>query len=274
MTIPGLHPEWEGRRIAHLSDFQVGMWLDNPGTAARMVERLVEDRPDVVLLGGDLIYSKEPDAAAKLNTVSGIIRALPEAGIPTYAVLGNHEVELGVADRVRAALERIGVTVLSNDAVALAPPTGSEQTGPRLHLVGVAPRENGRDRPAAAVGQVPDGAPRLVLIHDPRSFRGLPAGTAPLAVAGHTHGGQVRLPFTPDWSWLELVSDLPADGFVDGYGEPRNQLYVSRGVGFSVVPVRLNCRPELTVFTLRSSAGTTPARSKASETSAGTRART
>jgi predicted MPP superfamily phosphohydrolase len=93
-------------------------------------------------------------------------------------------------------------------------------------------------------------------------------------VAGHTHGGQVRLPFTPDWSWLELVSDLPADGFVDGYGEPRNQLYVSRGVGFSVVPVRLNCRPELTVFTLRSSAGTTPARSKASETSAGTRART
>jgi len=113
VTIPGLHPEWEGRRIAHLSDFQVGMWLDNPGTAARMVERLVEDRPDVVLLGGDLIYSKEPDAAAKLNTVSGIIRALPEAGIPTYAVLGNHEVELGVADRVRAALERIGVTVLS-----------------------------------------------------------------------------------------------------------------------------------------------------------------
>ncbi len=112
----------------------------------------------------------------------------------------------------------------------------------------------GRDEPKEAVADVPDGAPRVVFMHNPRSFPGLPTGSAPLAVAGHTHGGQVRVPLAPDWSYLWLLQDedVPVDGWADDYGEPGNRLYVSRGVGFSRIPFRLNCPPELTTFTLAS----------------------
>ena len=67
--------------------------------------------------------------------------------------------------------------------------------------------------------------------------------------------GQVRLPFTPDWSWLTFAREdtIHADGWIDEYGEPGNQLYVNRGIGMSELPIRFNCIPELTFFTLESS---------------------
>jgi predicted MPP superfamily phosphohydrolase len=78
-------------------------------------------------------------------------------------------------------------------------------------------------------------------------------------VVAHTHGGQMRVPFTPDWSWTRLITSerVPADGWAEGYGARGNQLYVNRGIGFSLIPVRVNCRPELTVFTLRGDSAAT-----------------
>ena len=83
----------------------------------------------------------------------------------------------------------------------------------------------------------------------PRTFSNLGAGTAPLAIAGHTHGGQVQVPFT-DWSPVALVLDLPLAGWSDDFGAEGNRLYGNRGIGFSTVPMRISCRPELTVFNL------------------------
>ena len=90
-------------------------------------------------------------------------------------------------------------------------------------------------------------------MHNPDSFEPLPSGTAPLAMAGHTHGGQVRLPFLPEWSWMTFAKEdeVHADGWIDGYGQPGNRLYVNRGIGFSIIPIRINCPPEITLFTLR-----------------------
>ena len=89
-------------------------------------------------------------------------------------------------------------------------------------------------------------------MHNPDVFAELPAGTAPLALAGHTHGGQVRLPFMPSWSWFALVTQdaVHTDGWIDDYGAPGNRLYVNRGIGMSGLPVR-NCRPEVTLITLQ-----------------------
>ncbi len=72
-------------------------------------------------------------------------------------------------------------------------------------------------------------------------------------MAGHTHGGQVRIPFLPEWSWLTYAveDEVHADGWIDGYGAPGNRLYVNRGIGFGTAPIRVNCPPEVTVFTLR-----------------------
>lgn len=91
------------------------------------------------------------------------------------------------------------------------------------------------------------------MMHNPASFALFPANTAPVAVAGHTHGGQIRLPFTPEWSWLTFIKEdrVHADGWIDGYGKQRNHLYVNRGIGFSILLIRINCPPEITLFTLK-----------------------
>lgn len=254
VVIPGIPPEWDGKEVAFLSDLQVGMLLANTGTARRMVERLIADPPAAVLLGGDFVYGDSPDPAAQVDAAVDIVRPLPDAGIPTYAVLGNHDVEVGVADSLTAALGDAGIEVLDNESILLPSPSREPRAGSaELYLVGVGPHLVGRDRPAAAVATVPDGAPRIVFMHHPASFPELPARTAPLAVAGHTHGGQIRVPFTPEWSFLRLIGkvDVPVDGWAeDGYGRVGNRLYVSRGIGFSLVPIRINCLPELTLFTL------------------------
>ncbi|MEC4806312.1 MAG: hypothetical protein SAJ12_20840 [Jaaginema sp. PMC 1079.18] len=106
------------------------------------------------------------------------------------------------------------------------------------------------------MAQVPQDRPRIALMHNPDSFEAFPPNTAPFAVAGHTHGGQIRLPYSPQWSWLALAKEdeVFADEWAKGYGAAGNNLYVNRGIGFSDIPIRINCAPEITFFTLRSRA--------------------
>jgi predicted MPP superfamily phosphohydrolase len=106
---------------------------------------------------------------------------------------------------------------------------------------------------SVALEGVPDGAARVVFMHNPDTFAEIPAGAAPLGVAAHTHGGQIRVPSMPEWSWMALLQNerVHADGWIDGYGAPGNRLYVNRGIGFSTIPMRIFCPPEVTFFTLR-----------------------
>ena len=263
--IPNLPPAWEGQRVAQISDFQVGLWGDNTNTIRRIIARLVEARPAAVLISGDFIYHAIPNPEQEIERAVGLVEPLIESGIPTYAVLGNHDYGMRtqqtppkeeLAAQLEAALEDLGVTVLQNEAVPLSLPDAQSNSDPNaLYLVGIGASLPNQSQPQAAVAQVPNASPRLVIMHNPDSFAALPANTAPLAVAGHTHGGQVRLPFTPDWSWLTFAREdtIHADGWIDEYGEPSNQLYVNRGIGMSELPIRFNCIPELTFFTLESS---------------------
>jgi predicted MPP superfamily phosphohydrolase len=260
VELPGLPAQWEGREIAALGDFQVGMWWHNTGMMRRMVARVVEERPSAVLLLGDFVYRVGEDHARELETVRGILAPLAASGIPTFAVLGNHDwglqVDSAEADReagraVREMLEELDVRVLHNEAAALAREGAAEP----LYIVGIGSHYLGADRPDDALSAVPASAARVVFMHHPDSYEMIPAGVAPLAVAGHTHGGQLALPFTPQWSWMAFTKEdeVHADGWVEeGYGAPGNRLYVNRGVGFSVVPIRIGAAPELTVFTLTS----------------------
>lgn len=268
--IPGLPAAWEGKRVALIADWQIGMWLDNSSTIRRIVEQLIEERPAIVLIAGDFIYDPGEDPSEEIDKAVEIVRSLPQSGIPTYAVLGNHDYAMKnkqaspnekLAAKLHDALEAVGVQVLQNEAVALAPSGNRNQTAAKaggnapLYLVGIGAHWPNHDKPKVALAPVPEGTPRLVMMHNPKSFKALPPNTAPLAVAGHTHGGQIRLPFTPEWSWLTFVKEdeVHADGWIKGYGQSGNHLYVNRGIGFSIIPIRLNCPPEVTVFTLRSS---------------------
>lgn len=261
--LPDLPPGWDGKKVALLTDFQVGMWMDNPGLVREAIEDAVADSVSHMLIAGDFIY--RPDSARVREAVA-LMQPLIAAGIPTVAVLGNHDFSLATetsevvtvyADYLVEELERMGVTVLENEAAPVV------VDGDTLWIAGVGESWAERDDVMKTLAAVPEGAPRIWLMHNSEAFRDIPGEEAHLAFAGHTHGGQVRLFPGERNSWLDIVSsgEVAADGWAaDSIGAPPNRIYINRGIGFSTVPVRINCRPELTEITLRVPDGPVPSR--------------
>lgn len=266
VRVPFLPPAWHGQRLAALGDLQIGVWWANTDTSRRAISRVVEARPAAVLLLGDFLYHPSPDRKKALADVSEILTPLAASDIPVFAVLGNHDYGLDdeqtappaeLAKEVRRRLGSLGITVLENSAVKLPNPKGdTQQEAAPLYLAGIGVDEAGHSDPTAAISAIPDEQPRIVMMHNPHAFQRLPPGSAPFAVAGHTHGAQVRIPILPGRSWLARHEDEPAH--VSGwaapeFGEQGNRLYVNRGIGFSGLPVRFGARPELTHFRLHPS---------------------
>lgn len=258
--IPGLPAEWDGRKVALLADFQIGMWLDNAGMAEKAVEAAISEDVSLVLLAGDFVYSRDASGPepVTVDQAMEVVRPLLAARIPVVAVLGNHDYSLmtkesderpRIAEALESELEAIGVTVLENEAVGIPAPGG----GAPLFVAGIGSVWAENSRPDVALAAVSRGAARLVLMHNAESYRQISAGQAPLALAAHTHGGQIRI-LGPSSSWLNIVrqGEVVVDGWApDSIGAAGNRLYVNRGIGFSTVPLRFNSRPELTLITLR-----------------------
>lgn len=253
-SMPGLAGGWEGATVVMLADQQTGMWWDNDGMVEEAVEETLELKPDLILLGGDFIYDGD---AETIEDAIEMAQPLAESGIPTFAVLGNHDYSMNkkedepdteLAAQLEVELERNGIRVLDNEAVSIT------RNGDELYVVGIGSRWAKNDDAKKAFADVPDDADRVVLAHNPGTWTEFESFKAPFTTSGHTHGGQLRLPFFKSESWLTIAKDgeVIADGWVsdDKLVAPGNRIYVNRGIGFSTIPMRLNCRPELTVFTL------------------------
>lgn len=250
-VLPGLDRSWEGQQVAAFSDLQVGMWLGNTGMVERVVERVVELEPAAVLVPGDFLYGRSPDPPEQIEEVLRLLAPILEAQIPAFAVLGNHDYSVGASTELTVALEAAGVDVLLNESAVLPPPPGA--TGEPLRMVGLGPSRPPLADPSEALDDVPSSAPRLTMLHNPTAFPLLPPFAAPFAVAGHTHCGQVTLPGTPRWSYLALSDEekVVADGFAPtSYGAPGNGMYVTCGIGFSLLPMRINAPPQLLLIDL------------------------
>lgn len=228
-------------RVALISDLHVGA----PHCDAEMVRQVVAmanaARPDIALLLGDFGVDDvvggqwvSPDAYAPL--LAGL-----DAPLGAWAVLGNHDWGNGGA-ALHAALGRSGVRVLENESARIDDPRGA------FWLTGVGDWSTGHARPTVAVGELPpDGLPVLAMTHDPEAFVGLPRRFS-LLVAGHTHGGQVRVP------WL---TELVVGGeYVRGvYAAHGQSLVVTSGVGTSLLPLRLGVPPEVMIVEVQPGAG-------------------
>jgi predicted MPP superfamily phosphohydrolase len=129
-----------------------------------------------------------------------------------------------------------------------------------LYVVGIGEKWAQNDLPDRALANVPAGAARIVFMHDPDSFSKIRAGQAPFAVAAHTHGMQVGIPYVSNYLWKNVYSDSGANvaGWAHDFGQPGNRLYVNKGIGFSGAPIRVNAIPELTIFTLERAAVEAP----------------
>jgi predicted MPP superfamily phosphohydrolase len=212
--------------------------------AVRIVDAINAAQPDVVLLPGDFISGVgDPGARGEPDgeEIAAILGRL-HAPLGVYAVLGNHDWWGGQVPQFRAALERHGIHVLENSARPI-------DAG--LWVVGVGDVQTGHSRPRVAVAKVPTQAHALVLMHDPGSLVEMPPLRG-LAVAGHTHGGQVALPFLGAVLAPPRLPRAWSYGWVEHGGV---HAWVTSGLGVSILPVRFNRRPEWVLLVVDAAVG-------------------
>ncbi|MCS0589623.1 metallophosphoesterase [Massilia norwichensis] len=222
-------------RIAFASDFHAG-----PTTAPAIFDVLLEqvrrERPDVLLLGGDYISF---DAANIRALRTFLVQARTPLG--TYAVLGNHDVWNG-SEEVSAALAAAGVEVLVNRNVALPEPFGD------VSICGIDDPWTGT--PALDAAFAGAGPIRIYLMHSPDGMALLDGQRFDLALAGHTHGGQI---VSRDGTPLKRPGGRGSRLYPQGRFEiaGNGPLFVGRGIGCAGIPLRLHADPELLICTLR-----------------------
>jgi len=229
---------FRGMRIVQISDFHYAEYSE-AYFLREMVNRVNRLRPDMVVLTGDFVSDGLMPVSYARRHAGGCAEILSGIACPLrYAIMGNHDV--GVGQRyVVGPLQENGIPVLLNQAVPL------ERGGQRLWLAGLNSADQGKSRPEQAIPQA-KGEPTIVLAHEPDILPHIARYKVDLMLSGHTHGGQVRLPFLPPLH-------LPPLGrkYVEGlFRQGETQLYVNRGIGAVGLPFRLNCPPEITVLTL------------------------
>ncbi len=228
LDVSGLPPAIDGLRVAFLTDLHHSIFV-----SARDIQRAVDlamaSRPDMVVLGGDYVTS------ADRTFMEPVAELLAQLSAPhgVFAVLGNHD-----DDReMPGALSRRGVSVLKDQRTTV------ELRGERLDVAGL----RFWTRRPSEIARVLRGAAEttLLLAHDPRRLAEASAFDVGAVLAGHTHGGQIVLPG---------IGAPAARRFPVVFGTARRgntAMFVSRGIGTVVVPVRINCPPEVALVTLR-----------------------
>jgi uncharacterized protein len=234
--VPELPPELDGLRIAHLSDFHLGMPSRGARAVARAVDWVAEREPDLVCITGDLLSRSR--GQPYLNELLDRMPSEP------YIVLGNHDFALSrdpFSEPVQLGRLSRGV-LLADQSVA------TELRGVRIEIAGVDPRSwlsyrTSRFEPC-------DAPLRILLCHFPRALDYVPAGRWHLILSGHLHGGQIVLPYGRG---SRLLLAHPSSRYRQGiYRRGGTTMHISPGLGTTFVPFRYFARPEATELVLRS----------------------
>lgn len=237
---------WRGApiKIALIADTHVGGPHVDAARVGRVVARVNAIRPDLVVLLGDYVAGHAPRAEQNERAqweVAGGIAAFAALNAPLGAVgvLGNHDAWYD-ANAVAGALEDAGVAVLRNRNVVIGRERGD------IVIAGLEDYDTGAPDYAAAIDGAPEGADLLVIAHSPDVMPQIPAGPA-LVLAAHSHCGQVRLPLIGP-----LIVPLDNRRYACGLiREEGKTLYVTGGVGTSILPLRFLTPPEIVLVTLR-----------------------
>ncbi len=243
LALPRWSPQCDGLRLDVVADTHTGSPHNGLDNLDRIVRRLLASDASAVLMAGDyVILSVFMGTYVPAETIAEHLKPLTVRK-PVYAVLGNHDWWKD-GGRVRRAFEAAGITVLENRAQAVA--VGDC----KFWIAGIGDLWEGKPEIGEAFAAIGDDAPVIALTHNPDLFPRVPA-RASLTIAGHTHGGQVSLPLIgrPIVPWK--LGDRYAIGEVVEGGR---HLFVSPGIGTSILPFRLGVPPEISRLTLRSEA--------------------
>jgi len=235
LPIPGLHPNFQHYRIVQISDLH----LKNRNAGKRfdkIVQRINGLKPDVIVITGDFITHKLRPIAHELRTALQHLRA--KEGI--FAIPGNHDYQ--AIRQLRQIWRECGIIDLSNTCYTISCGEG------QLHLAGVDDVVRRQARLDLVLQQLPTEGTAILLAHEPDiADLSAPTGRFSLQLSGHTHGGQIHLPY------MGMIY-APKHGSRYRAGlyriDRKMWLYVNRGFGTVTLPVRLNCRPEISLFRL------------------------
>lgn len=246
-----LPSRFDGLRIVQLSDFHYDRYVD-----VRIITSAVQAanqlQPDLVVLTGDFVTQGpftgqyDPPSARDAEPCSQILSRL-RSRLGIFAVLGNHDYYTD-PNMVAEILRSRGFHVLRNHSFAV------EQEGSRLWIAGVNDVVAGADDLELALQKIPASETVVLLAHEPDFADWVPPGRVDLQLSGHSHGGQIVLPVIGPPYLPPLARKYPWGLRQLG---PLT-LYTNRGVGTITLPLRFNCPPEITLFTLRSSSAAPP----------------
>lgn len=235
LAIAGLPKAFDGYRIAHVSDLHVGA-LSSLSLHARTERAIQEANVDVVLATGDYVtngvafHDAIADLLARFSSKDG-----------TYASMGNHDY-FGEGEPLLSKLRARGITVLRNESTTL---TRGEQ---QIALAGIDDTWTRRADLEQTLAHIPAGMPTILLAHDPALFVESAKRGVALTLSGHTHGGQVAMPFLAKFISLSHLAHTFHQGI---YRADGSTLYVHPGLGTTGPPVRLGVPPTVAIHTLR-----------------------
>lgn len=241
----GIAKEFDGFTLAHVSDLHNAAFGSHQD---RLLDAIKNGSPDMIAVTGDLIDSNHTDVARAMDFMNGAVKIAP-----VYFVTGNHEAWFDRYEELKKQMLMAGVIILEDESLII------KQAGASIRLLGLNdPAFTRTDDPyqeRAVIGAKlkdilgENNEYTVLLSHRPELFDVYVAHNIDLVLSGHAHGGQVRLPFVGG-----LAS--PNQGFFPKYSQgvyEQNgaKMIVSRGLGNSFIPIRVNNRPELVVVTLR-----------------------
>ena len=236
LEIKNLPPSFKGLKIIQLSDFH----SKNFGKMeARILASLKTLNPDFIFITGDIVDWTTKD----LDSCKAFWQKLSES-YPgkIFGVLGNHEHRNLKFKTIKSLLDESGIKILINESVEL------ERGGQFIYLVGVDDPHLKHDDVEKAMQGVKIGMSKIMIAHSPEILRNIKDKNIDLVLTGHTHGGQINIPFITDF-FLPLKYDKKYKKGL--FEEDSTLMYVNRGIGTTTFPFRLNSTPEITLITLK-----------------------
>ena len=236
ITLPQLDRAFNGYRIVQISDLHAGDGTDR-SQLERVVAAVNAEHPDLVVITGDHVTRIPKQHLDLLDTLAKL-----QPRDRTISILGNHDVHNDPAP-VRAAIRKAGITLLENSVYTL------NRGQATLHIAGVGDVYFKQDKLDLILAQLPATGAAIILAHEPDfADKAAATGRFGLQLSGHSHGGQVRIPFFSGY-----VPTL-AEKYPLGQYQIGNMIqYTNRGIGMVKLHARFNCRPEISVFNLNAS---------------------
>lgn len=207
---------------------------------AEIIERINAQNPDIILFAGDFAAGHKKGSTLPFDIYAKHLKNL-SAKYGVYSVMGNHDYWAGY-DSVKNMLETVGIKVLANNNTQL-----TLSNGKKLNIAGVEDLQMGiPDVKKALIGT--ENNLTIFLTHSPDIFVEVPKSNVALTLAGHVHGGQIRLPFVGAIIIPSKYGNKYSQGLIE---ENERKMIVTRGIGTSILPVRFNCPPEIVVINFK-----------------------